>query len=324
MLDLTTALNQITGRGPGERLTLEARPATRTVLVAGGTVLVEETADEHYRRCFRFAHDAVKALRLSTNAHIPNLSIERVWPSYFIVGENEPGKLEVSKLMLVAHGFANGVPATDEQLREASTILLAGWHESPVELYRDFKLGAQNAARVDGDYIDAVLKAAVAAEVLIKNTAWMLIWEASKEQPDASDPSVFTVKPRKLIGSVLCSRLKGDWSAQDEKRPIGAWRILIAQRRSAILHKGYRPNEREVWQTIQALQQFEQHLLDRLAVMAHTYPHTAALLVGRPGLERRNAWKNIQSPPEDARALADLTRSYVKWRNCHLGEDAPD
>jgi len=326
MSDLWTVLNQLTGCDGGEPLTLDPLPATRAVLAVGGTILPTETVDEHYRRCFRLAQDAVKALRLATNAHVRNLSIQRVWPLYMILVENEPGNVIVHNLMMVERGFANTATATDEKLREAAAILRAGWLGSPVELYRDYELSAQNAAWVEGDYTDAVLKAAIAAEVLIKHAAWLLIWEASEElaadpAPATSPFDPFAAKPSQLIGSVLSSRLHGDWSSQDETRPIGAWRFLIAKRRTAVIHRGYRPNEGEVRQTIEALHQLEQHVLDRLGAMAATYSRTAVLLVGRPGLERRGVWQKIQSPPGDDRSLPVLTRSYLDWLNAQLGDD---
>jgi hypothetical protein len=327
MSDLLTVLNQLTGRGGGEPLTLDPLPATRTVLAVGGTILPAETVDEHHRRCFQLAQDAVKALRLATNAHIPNLRIQRVWPLYVILVENEPGNVIVHNLMIVERGFANTATATDEKLREAAAVLRAGWLGSPVELYRDYELSAQNAAWVEGDYGDAVLKAAVAAEVLLKHAAWLLIWEATEElaadpAPATSPFDPFAARPSQLIGSVLSSRLHGDWSSQDETKPIGAWRFLIAKRRTAVIHGGYRPNEREVRQTIEALHRLEQHVLNRLAVMAKTYPRTAVLLVGRPGLERRGVWQEIQSSPGDDRSLPALTRSYLDWLNARLDDDA--
>jgi hypothetical protein len=107
MSDLLTVLNQLTGRGGGEPLTLDPLPATRTVLAVGGTILPAETVDEHHRRCFQLAQDAVKALRLATNAHIPNLRIQWVWPLYVILVENEPGNVIVHNLLIVERGFAN-------------------------------------------------------------------------------------------------------------------------------------------------------------------------------------------------------------------------
>ncbi|HUD05490.1 MAG TPA: hypothetical protein VMR18_01015 [Candidatus Saccharimonadales bacterium] len=195
-----------------------------------------------------------------------------------ILMENEPEGSTSSKM--ISHGFSNTVPASADQLRDAALILRVGWSGSPVETYRDFELGAQNAAWVDGDYTDAVLKAAVAAEVLLKHTAWMLTWEVSEEEKANTSSTAatfdpFKAKPGRLIGNVLARRLGGDWSSRDEAKPIGAWRSHIARRRNAVIHTGYRPNEAEVQQTVEALHRLEQHVLDRLAVRAAVYPQTA-------------------------------------------------
>jgi hypothetical protein len=255
--DLLKVLNQLTGGDDGEPLRLRPLRTSRTVLTVGGSILPSETVDEHYRRCVQLAHDAVKALRLATDARIPNLTISRAWPVYFIVVENEPGNVKVHNQMMVAHGFSfsDTVPASADQLRDAALILRVGWSGSPVETYRDFELGAQNAAWVDGDYTDAVLKAAVAAEVLLKHTAWMLTWEVSEEEKANTSSTAatfdpFKAKPGRLIGNVLARRLGGDWSSRDEAKPIGAWRSHIARRRNAVIHTGFartRPRSSRPW-----------------------------------------------------------------------------
>lgn len=190
------------------RDSLPDETAQRCVATAGGAWLDSDTPQSHYQRCFSLLHDAIRALRHATNARIPNLTIERVWPFYFVLHEDDKGTITPQNLVIVEHGiFPGAQPATPQQLEEAEHWLVAAWDNDPVELYRDFKLGAQNAAHADGDYVEAVLKAAAASELLIKHTSWILTWEANTQPgpstTPAPTPDLFTKKPAHLIGSVL-------------------------------------------------------------------------------------------------------------------------
>lgn len=325
--DLSTTLGDILGRsdespdepepfGPG-------LPVGRAVVSVGGAVLPGEEPDEHYRRSFGVAQDAVKALRLATQAHVPNLTIERVWPQYFIIDEAPPGDVSTS-VVIVEHGF-RGVPEPDEEaIRHADAILAAGWRRHPAEMYRDFELLAQMDAFTEGDYPGAVLKSATAAEVLIKHTAWMLEWEATEHLPaDPAPPKesfeASAAKPSELIGQVLAKRLGGNWSSQSDKHPVGAWRTFIAQRRNSVIHRGYRPQEHEIEDTIGALHALEQHIVERLAAKSAVYPRTALLLAGPAGLGQRGAFdRALEALGEDQRGDGEMLADYNRWLDLRL------
>lgn len=331
MADLAIVLQRITGSPNAMAPPSLPLPTSRAVLSVGGTFENEESLDEHFNRCFRLAQEATKALRIATQARIPNLTIERVWPAYFILTEDMPGAFKVHNLMIVEHGWAGTVEVTSQVLRRAEALFSGGWSQSPVELYRDFELGAQNAAAVAGDYPDATIKAAIAAEVLLKHTAWMLIWEATTEltkdpRPPASqlDPFAANTKLVQLISGVLTPRLGGNWSSQDERHPIGGWRTYIARRRSAVIHRGQRPTEQEIRTTIHALHVLEQHVLDRVAANAGVYPRTAMLMVGPSGLKRRNVSEKIKQAEGDRRTLPALSYAYSKWLDQQFEDDLDD
>ena len=273
-----------------------------------------------FNRCFQVLVDAVSALRLATNARIPNLTIERVWPQYFVLHEYDDGSLETNNLVIVEHGVfgASGRgPASDVELERAAQIFEDIRNQNPLEQYWDFTLSAHNAAHTDGDYVEAVLKAATAAEVLIKNAAAMLVWEAtaylSPPTPAwAVHPQgVFAQKPAKLIGGVLAAALGGDWDSRDARKPVGAWRHHVARLRSRTLHRGHRPSDVEADQAIAALHQLEGHLCDLLAQRAERFPRSAVLLVGLQTLEKRGAAGKVRATLADSQE--NWLSSYQAW-----------
>lgn len=327
MADLSAVvglLTQMPDAQPG--LELEPLPARRVVAVVGAPL--EGAGDDpgHYERCMSALHDVVKSFRLATGAHTPNLTIERVWPMYAVLNEHDDGSFELRNIVIVEHGWRN-VPIPDPvQTQHAQNIWLAARLGSPVEIYRDFELDAQRAAATDGDYVECVLKAAAAAEVLLKHTAWMLTWEANEVL--ALDPVRLPLpaagaKPNELIGSVLMPRLKGSWSSSPSAQPVGAWRHHIAQQRNAVIHLGRHPGVREANEAVAALHVLEQHVLERLAAQGAVYPRTALQFAGKEGLERRGAFGKAKAT-YDGEILNTRMREYLAWLPSLLGADLPD
>lgn len=310
-------------------LDLPSMPRQTAVALVGAPAPnkdVSSSQSAHYETCFALLTDMVKALRLVTGAPIPNLSIERVWPLYLRLAGTKAGPTVTVGPTIVEHSFAGTGLATDDQLVQAVHLFTAGRRGDPVEIYRDFKLSANNAARVDGDYVEAVLKAAVAAEILIKHTAWLLTWEATTQldaDPTPGPIASLAGKPHELIGGVLSLRLHGNWNSRSHAHPVGGWRHHIARRRNAVIHRGYRPRESEMATLIEALNQLEMHILDRLSAKANIYPRTALMLAGRSGLESRSAWSAV-APIATPDARSAWMNQYLTWLETAVPETDPD
>jgi hypothetical protein len=274
-------------------------------------------------------HDAVKALRQATQARTPNVTLERLWPLYAEVDEDSSGAYTARGLVVIESNFYNVGVASPSQAEHAQRTLLAAWQRNPVETYLDFQLDARRAADTDGDYVEAVLKAAAAAEVLIKHAAWMLTWEATTLLETDPHPSAGGArvageagKPATLIGSVLAPRLKGSWDSRSPDRPIGKWRDDIARPRNAVIHRGLRPTGAQAHQAVAALDSLQEHIVDRLAVQAHVYPRTALMLVGKDALEKRGEFGKARRTFEHE-SLSKLLANYLAWLDEHIG-DAPE
>lgn len=319
--DAAAVIGRLAG-GPERPLSLDPLGVRRAVAVVGSAWREDEDVSAHYLRCMALLRDGVNALRQATQARTPGVSIERMWPLYFILNEDPEGHFEVIHMVVVEHGFHPVPVATAEQPAQAERILLATWSGSPIETYLHFELDARRAVDTEGDYTEGVLKAAAAAEVLLKHTAWMLTWEATTVLAQDPAPSAVVspsadAKPRSLIGSVLMPRLRGSWESGSADKPVGGWRTHVAQRRNAVIHLGYRPVESEAHEAIAALDRLRSHVLDRLAAMANVYPRTALLIAGRDGLTRRDAFAKARATYGAVDLQAEL-RTYLAWLDAHL------
>jgi hypothetical protein len=314
---LTEILASVTNN-PAEAIEkYEEIPRIQVVALVGGPTDAENDEEPHFQKCMTLLHDQINSFRIASQAMIPNFSIERVWPVYFILIENDKGFLDVSNIVVVEHGFLKSSQISERFLEDSIFFFKSSLERRPAEVYLDFKLGARNASKMDGDYVTAVLKTATAAELLIKQLAWMLTWEASVKSaedihPVAKSTNITSLKPHELIGSVLSQRLKGNWDAKLEKNPIGSWRKYIARPRTEILHFGNRPSSDDANLAISALETLEKHLLDALASQSQIYPITAITFVGKIGLEQRKAFTTVseQVRPEE---LPNLRIEYLAW-----------
>lgn len=293
-------------------------PVGRWVAAAGKVAPGDwpASAPRHFEECFAVLHDAVASLRVATGALLPDLTIERVWPMYLICRLVD-GSLNPERLVLIEHGqFGPLQPATAEQLTRAEALFAARRSRDPIELYRDFRSAALVAAYRDGDYSEAVLKAAVASEVLIKHTAWLLSWEASMQvvdpHPAAGTDGLGDKKPRQLISQVLQPRLGGSWESSSLNGAIGAWRFNIAQLRNAIIHRGHRPSEDEAKEAVASLAPLATHMADRVANRAAVYPRTALIAVGEAKLAERGAFVAAQSAAGDV-DRTELLSAYADF-----------
>lgn len=326
MDDLSAVVGKITGKTSPVPPHDGLAPRSRRVVAVVGAPIDKEQAEGHYDMCMAALHDVVKAFRLATGAHTPNVTIERVWPIYFVLAEHADGTYEATNMVIVKHGWRT-VPVPDAtQTQQAQNVWLAARRGSPAEIYQDFELDAQRAAATDGDYVECVLKAAAAAEVLLKHTAWMLTWEAT--QILAQDPAKLArpaadAKPNVLIAAVLMPRLKGSWASNANTQPVGAWRQHIAQQRNKVIHLGRRPGVAEANAAVAALHTLEQHILDRLAQQAAVYPRTALQLVGKESLEKRGAFGKARATYE-GELLSIRLAEYLTWLATYLGSDVGD
>lgn len=318
MVDLSRVIALLTSASGDENTEFPVAQTRRAVAVVGASWNDGTDDAVHYERCMQLLHDSVKALRLATEAHTPDVTIERVWPIYMRLDELADGTFHIADSVVVEDGWRSVPTASPEETRMAEALLALIWTGDPTETYRDFKLNAQRAGETQGAYVDCVLSAAAAAEVLLKHTSWTLTWEATtlKSRDPAptalkSPPNAET-KPARLIGQVLAPRLKGDWSSQDESRPIGAWRHAIAQMRNSVIHLGRRPTYEEAREALAALDMLEQHVMDRPAAEAASYPVTALFMVGESGLERRGALGKVRAT-RSGMDPGTRKREYLGW-----------
>jgi hypothetical protein len=234
-------------------------------------------------------------------------------------------------LVIVEHGrfFAQPVPARHDQLDAAGRVIDSIRSRDPVLTYREFSLSARAAASTRGDYAEAILKAAVAAEILLKNSAAVLIWKVltygKSPAPDwaKGDKEVLGRRPAFIIGSILSPALGGNWDSSKLSSPVGAWRHNIARLRNSVIHRGHQPSDSEAAEAVDALRGLERHVCDRIAARAQQYPRAAVMSVGLPKLEERGAAGRVRATLANS-GTENWNEMHVAWRDGLDLDDSDD
>lgn len=281
-----------------------------------------DLARDALNRCLDSLFTTVRALRLSENEPIPELTYERV-PMVvpFIWRElHPPNFIGEPALIMLSHGnFATAdvdVDWDDDHERRYLQYLGRLQAGDPLVTYSERRLEARLALNVQGQYAESVIQSAIAAEVLIQSILMMMLWEESipEENPQEA-ASVLGSRMAARLSRHYASRLGGGgWNLSDGG-PVERWHNATANVRNRIVHAGYRPSRAEAESAYEALADLELFICDRLGSAAKKYPRTALMMLGRNGLERRGAWRGDIFGEQAIGPILDQIRAYVSFRS---------
>ncbi|MEU9537507.1 hypothetical protein [Streptomyces mirabilis] len=193
------------------------------------------------------------------------------------------------------------------------------WGGSPIELAMDRSLEARTFMRRDGDYGNAVIHAALASEIVLDSVLALLLWEEQLQVPSIDAAlNVFDESRGGLATRVrreYAPRLGGIWDP-GKRGALQDWARDLANLRGRVVHRGYRPTEAEAVVALSASEALLDFIKGRLAIKARSYPRTALLVLGEPGLRRLGGWKAAEAYLKASQDHPDdWFREYAAWRS---------
>lgn len=250
--------------------------------LVGSVTITEESERDHFDRCLGTLALLVEKLGIVTDTATRPISPEALYPIYGVL-LHDGVRLTFDKFVVVGNEDLSGGRNADPSGLEAAISWASEQYMSPAHLFLRCRASARYSLVTRGDYVGSIINTAIAAEVLIKQTSWLLWWE---EQPsDRSNLSSIPLKlllkmpPGELINSILKVALGGsNWSSQSETSPIGAWRIQIARKRNVILHVAMSATREAAEDALLALEKLKSHIIQRILARRDEYPVTARLL----------------------------------------------
>lgn len=283
---------------------------------------VEErgSAADPFTRCLAFLQDVYRTYRLSEGAYVVEPTYQRV-PAFipYVWRDIEEGSFSGPSVLVLSHFNAPDVPAPDQmddqqhkRMGLFASRLLVG---DPVSIFAERALLAWTAYARNGEYGEAVIQAALSVEVLLDGVLGLLLWETTLRSPDhAVAASVMALPLARKVKSEFHLHLGGTWDTGKDG-PMRAWSIDVAQVRGRVLHRGYRPSAAEAACALEVAAKVEDFIKERLAARVKTYPRTALLVLGEPGLRRLGAWDKVRKFARDEGAgEPSWVHGYRDWR----------
>lgn len=264
--------------------------------------------EDSLMRALSAAREVARAARLTENPRVVLPSYERLPVAVLtamavgrmsgaVLTVPPPAEWQVTTVVILDHTNIGGWEVTDEKELERLTREAGHWFNAlkqgfPAAVAREHLIQAQRHLQVEGEYAQAVLAAATAAEVLCDALLSALLWEehtADAVKPDATDAAKLFAKPKyaQRVSSGLMPRLRGNWN---EGSPWVLWRHGGSRLRNRVIHTGYQPSRAEAVAAVDEVEALQVFLLDRLAARAAAYPRVAYMLLAVEGLEKRGAY----------------------------------
>lgn len=220
------------------------------------------------------------------------------------------------QLLLLNRGYSLSSPTeslSEDQLADFDLYLELLKRRNPFLTFSEWARAARQAFYVDGDYATTVINAHIAGEVLFDTTLLMMAWE--EETPREEAANWFESALAKRLRTYYAPRLGGAWDTRMPKTVSGRWTMRVSDVRNRLVHSGYRPTELEALTALDLFDEVVEFVKGRLVVQRDKYPRTTLMLLGQPGLERREAYKGkIKNFVENRAGREEAwIESYLQW-----------
>lgn len=182
--------------------------------------------------------------------------------------------------------------------------------------FHSWGLAALRAYRLDGDYPAAVIACHTAGEVFFDALLLMMAWEEMtyfRGSMITRERTVEWFTKRASLESRLRQyyhgRLHGGWNPAQVGTPLHQWVTDVGRLRNRTVHAGYQPTEYEAGAALAALDEAQEYVANLLVDdrNRNRYPRTAYMMLGRSGLEDRDAFKG-----EIKRLVEISSREWLK------------
>ncbi|MEV7374676.1 hypothetical protein AB0O51_27820 [Streptomyces sp. NPDC090301] len=282
----------------------------------------QETAlREAFVRCFDVLTDVSSMAKLVMPHSHPVAASEQtavaLWLARTVAGSYADGWMGV--MALTPPSGPLGSVLDETEMTRLNAHLHRFWDGSPFELAMERSTEANRAFRREGDYRNAVVQAAMFAEIVLTSTLALMLWEEQLDTPSIDKAvAVFDFSRggglATRVKTEYAPRLGGVWDSTSPG-PVHDWSHAVAALRNRVVHRGYRPTYQETETALAAADELLEFVKARLAHRVTRYPRTALLTLGEPGLRRLGGWSRANAYLQDPAQVPDLWfREFAAWR----------
>lgn len=273
-----------------------------------GGVDIEEALSDAFDRCLDGLNELLRAYSIMTKDWRVRPLARQTMAQLVPWGAREPdaAKPRGPGVFLVNEGDPMDAPAvptlTDEQVRHLMMAVARDRQGvergDPIMNAAELARRAQRAAYVDADYSECLVWAYAWIEALLDAVLLMLAWEEDTKAEESAEWQDANLIRR--VATHLPMRLKGAWNVRQHGTAMNVWERRVARVRHRVIHEQYRPSRSEAERALVASGEMEKFIKERVAKASAKYPRTALIVMGEPGLLRRDG-----VTPEVKRAIRD-------------------
>lgn len=316
MQDMTRVVDTIIGNESPRDGILPDEEVAGTVLEASTVLYLEEAEDDLSAAISRAFDRSIDSISLLLRAFRIALGDPRILPiGRLSIPPSIPFVVRYGDLLddrytgqfWVNLGESLPYLRTEDVSQEVMTKALErirlAKHDFPIFAAEDAHARAKRSFFVESDYAATTVFAYSAVEIFCNGLLSLLAWESGRPRLEVVqwlEGQGFESRMRTKFSPFL----GGNWDFKSSASPIHGLDD-VANIRHRYLHAGAEPSMMDADKALEAFSVVTEFAKDRLAIKAYDFPRTAALIMGEPGLRRKNA----------------LTRRLQKKMNGILDED---
>nr|WP_015062399.1 hypothetical protein [Arthrobacter sp. J3.37]AFK89228.1 hypothetical protein [Arthrobacter sp. J3.37] len=288
------ALQKVTSRPPRKKKT--AIPLKWRVTVAEVRCVIDHASGHTREKAFDAAlqtvNDILQGYHLATKELVSLLTKESLPVLVPMVEETSDGTFFLSNYIGGEQGKRgvagrrsgtlepNTAPLTQKEqdvLRGALLMLQAGVMGEFIDVQREAYIAYRS-----GNFILASILLGLAAELLVKETVTLMLWERGMPLPEAKR-SLSALGHSRTFAKEAKARLLeflGDAWTPEMEDAHGFWRKDLAPLRNSAMHEGHRPTDEEMRAAVTAYSRFQKALLKAIASKSAEYPVSATMTGG--------------------------------------------
>jgi hypothetical protein len=199
-----------------------------------------------------------------------------------------------------------------ELARQALERVRRSNHQFPLSAVEDAFARAKRSFFVESDYAATTVFAHTAIEVFCNGLLSLLMWESGGLRSE--NIAILTTQGLETrLRRHYAPMLGGNWDFKSDASPIHA-HDEVAQARHRYLHAGIEPSMQDADLALEAFSVVTEFAKDRLVARMYDFPRTTLLILGEPGLRRKNAWtRRFQKLVDEIVGEDDWLISFSDW-----------
>lgn len=282
--------------------------------------LVGENEDDqayHFHRCLRYLDVFVQSHMLAfRDSRVHPISTPELSPLVF-VGKYELGEGDWAlDIAMLTHPEA--MPEYTEHVADESHIavlesaLIQLRVNNPFVTATFLALRADDAHRVRGDFVDAVVSMETAMESRLFALWRCLLVDLGYTDGEISTAVTADTPYRTLLVTTLPTLLGGRWDVSAIGTPVGNYWSDLYELRNRIVHAGYRPNIVEADRAKRAHDALRRFIRERLWERRSVYLRTVALYVS-PDVMEQFGWEDAGAKRRAEKFQQEPAPFFAPW-----------